>query len=996
MRKAEATPPHSPGKRRLRRAAAVALLAAVAAVAPRLRADVGDQPLWRLATGITTALADTDTIYVGGTFTSLYTPSTTQEQFYDLVTGQLKPECAKSTDPQRALSGYTDGAGGILVPTQFGDAFEDDAGAFVPDADTTLVRIMDTCRWDRQFQAGPIDPFDAFNLSIGVPARAGNRVLGSNAVLDPTTLKLRAQVASFDAGTGQRVNFQFYTGTSEIGILGASAARVIVRVKGQNSNDPYMLGAIDPVTLQLTTSSTVLLDETAVPRAWVRGNVLYRFRPAPSNRLEAYDLTTLAPVSGWAAPFVPGLIDVEVAGGRVFVTARVINGQTAPSPAALVAASGAIDASWNPPALTRKIPDPSGTPYQPVLTALSTDGVRLYFSGDFERVGGVDRDGVAALAVAGGTLSSWDSAPWLVEPLEITTTALLATRPVGSNRVTRRYLAAVDRATGLATAWDPNDPATVLQHQPSPVAALAADAANVYFASATTGEILRADRTSAVVDTTWRLVVRKSSGDPGVIRTMSVSGGYLYLGGEFDAISGTNFAPAARQSLAAVGLDGALGPWAPTLQGSTTGTLLRTMLVDGGIVYLGGDFSAVNNQFRLGFAGVDAISGTLALPEMFVQGDTSIYGMATDGVQLFVAGASFGAPLVGTVSLPDATLTQFSTGFGLPPTSAALVAGRFYAGAEYDIDTGQPTARPTQWGTVTGDSQGLVHILDDGTIDYYEALPGNPPGAPVLTASSSGNTVSIAWTPSATGGAASSYTLYAGSAPGARDLAALTIRGTSFTANAPTGLYYLTVVGRNAFGPGPPSNEVAVQAGCVTAPPPPGALTFQKAGATVRFAWGASATAVSYAIEAGQTPGTAGYGVAPLGNVTSLTATAPLGLYYVRLRAANACGVSGPSNEVAVLLDGSTPLPSAPTAFTAVTSGRDVAFSWQPPAVGGLPSGYRIEAGLAPGAVMVSVPTVVPGLFVPNAPPGSYYVRVRAVNAAGDGPVSNEVHLVVP
>ncbi|MGE0814102.1 MAG: hypothetical protein AB7O28_00880 [Vicinamibacterales bacterium] len=994
MRKAEATPARSLAARRLRGAAAAAVLAAVAAVAPHLRADVTDQPAWRLAAGITTALPVGDTIYVGGTFTSLYTPSTTQDQFYDLVTGQLRTECAKSIDPMRPLTGYTDGAGGILVPTRFGDAFEDDAGPFVPDVDTTLVRIMGTCRWDRQFQAGPIDPSDPTNLSVGVPARVGSLILGSNAVLD-SNLKLRAQVASFDAGTGQRVNFQFYIGTAEIGILGATASRVIVRVK-DDLNSPYVLGAIDPVTLQLTKSTSVLLDETIAPRAWVRGNVLYRFRPAPSNRLEAYDLTSLVPVSGWAAPFVPGLVDVEAAGGRVFVTARVINGQTAPSPAALVAATGAIDASWNPPALTRKIPDPSGTPYQPALTALASDGIRLYFSGDFERVGGVDRDGVAALTVAGGTLASWDSAPWLVEPIEITTQALLATRPVGSNRVTRRYLAAVDRVSGLATAWDPNDAATVLQHQPSPVAALAADATHLYFASATTGEILRADRISAVVDTTWRLVVRKSSGDPGAIRAMAVSGGYLYLGGEFDSIAGLNFAPTTRHALAAVGLDGALGPWAPTLDGLTTGTLLRTMLVDGGLVYLGGDFTAVNNQFRLGFAGVDAISGTLALPEMFVQGETSIYGLATDGVQVFVAGSSFGAPLVGTVSLPDATLTPFSTGFGPPPTSAALVAGRFYAGAEYDIDTGMPTDRTTQWGTVAGDPQGLVHILGDGSIDYYDALPGNPPGAPVLTASSSGNTVSIAWTPSATGGAATSYTLYAGSAPGARNLAALTIRGTSFTANAPTGLYYLTVVGRNAFGPGPPSNEVAVQAGCVTAPPPPGTLSFQKAGATVRFAWGAAPTAVSYTIEAGQAPGTAGYGAAPLGNVTSLTATAPLGLYYVRLRAANACGVSGPSNEVAVLLDGSTPLPVAPTAFVAATAGRDVAFSWQPPTGGGLPSGYRIEAGLTPGTVMVSVPTVVPGLFVPNAPPGSYYVRVRAVNAAGDGPASNEVHLVVP
>ena len=50
----------------------------------------------------------------------------------------------------------------------------------------------------------------------------------------------------------------------------------------------------------------------------------------------------------------------------------------------------------------------------PALTALATDGQRLYVSGDFERVAGSDRDGIAALSVATGGLDPWDPAPLVV------------------------------------------------------------------------------------------------------------------------------------------------------------------------------------------------------------------------------------------------------------------------------------------------------------------------------------------------------------------------------------------------------------------------------------------------------------------------------------------------------------------------------------------------------------------------------------------------------
>ena len=51
----------------------------------------------------------------------------------------------------------------------------------------------------------------------------------------------------------------------------------------------------------------------------------------------------------------------------------------------------------------------------------------------------------------------------------------------------------------------------------SAVSAVAVEGGYVYFASATTGEVLRADRVTAEVDQDWRFEVRRSGGQPGLI-----------------------------------------------------------------------------------------------------------------------------------------------------------------------------------------------------------------------------------------------------------------------------------------------------------------------------------------------------------------------------------------------------------------------------------------------------------------------------------------------
>ena len=729
---------------------------------------------------------------------------------------------------------------------------------------------------------------------------------------------------------------------------------------------------------------------------------MFRSRAAPDNTLEAYDLATLAERLGWGAPVVPSLADLEVVGARVFLAGGTVNGVVAAQPAALALATGAIDATWQPPALAKRTPDPSGTPYVPTLTQLATDGQRLYFSGDFERVAGTDRDGVAALSTASGGLDPWDPAPLVVQPLEYTTGGLLMTRPTATNRVTRRYLAAIDRATGLATPWNPNDSGRVLLHTASPVSAIAIEDGFLYFASATTGEVQRADLVTAEVDQDWRLVVNRTGGLPGSVVAMVVRAGVLYLGGDFDTISGTSIASTPRRALAAVGVDRVLRSWAPALDGPEGATLVRRLLPLGSTIYIGGDFTAANAQSRLGFVAVDANTGELNQPELYTLGGTRIHGLATDGAQVFVAGISFGAPLVGLASIPGLELLPYGPTGGEVPSSAAFVAGRLYAGREYDVEAASQTARDSRWAEVVADATGLLNLDSaNALVEDFAAVPGLPPGAPVLSSSVIGNTVRLSWAPSAVGGAPTSYVVVAGSAPGLTNLGVLPVgSATSLTVNVADGTYYVTVVGRNGFGPGPPSNEVTVQVGappCTLPPTAPGALMHTIAGSVVSLQWSGSPTAAGYLVDAGTAPGATDIGSIPIVGTTSLAVSAPNGTYFVRVRAVSACGVSPSSNEVVVVVDGVVRVPDAPTGLTATVVGSSVAIGWTPPTSGGTPLGYRLEAGYWPGAANAAVvPTTAPTLSASGVPAGTYYVRVRAFNTAGFGPATADIVVTVP
>lgn len=264
------------------------------------------------------------------------------------------------------------------------------------------------------------------------------------------------------------------------------------------------------------------------------------------------------------------------------------------------------------------------------------------------------------------------------------------------------------------------------------------------------------------------------------------------------------------------------------------------------------------------------------------------------------------------------------------------------------------------------------------------------------------NTVALSWqAPSAPPAPILGYQLDVGLSPGATLVSLPLGNVLTFSAVAPEGVFFVRAQALTASGPTGPSNEIRLVTGQAGSPEAPLSLLSRVAGGNVALQWTENPVGpvvASYVLEAGTGPGLANVVSAGLpATARSLATPAPPGTYYVRIRAANAAGIGPPSNEVIVVSEGVVcAVPGPPGGLMATTAPGGVALSWNPPPTGGIPAGYRLDAGTSPGTTNVgSFPLPLMTTIATGAPAGTYFVRVVATNNCGASAPSNQVSFTV-
>jgi hypothetical protein len=186
------------------------------------------------------------------------------------------------------------------------------------------------------------------------------------------------------------------------------------------------------------------------------------------------------------------------------------------------------------------------------------------------------------------------------------------------------------------------------------------------------------------------------------------------------------------------------------------------------------------------------------------------------------------------------------------------------------------------------------------------------------------------------------------------------------------------------------------------APGPPQNLAAAVNGNAVTLSWSAPSTGgvpSSYILEASLSPSGPIIAAFTVEDTTVVVTNVPNGIYYARVRAVNADGSSAASNEVIVVVPGGsgcTP-PNPPTNLASSVFLASVTVTWTAPAGPCPVTGYVVQVGSAPGLTDLTVFNVdsETTTLTASAPPGTYYVRVVAINGFGGSLPSNEIVISV-
>lgn len=293
---------------------------------------------------------------------------------------------------------------------------------------------------------------------------------------------------------------------------------------------------------------------------------------------------------------------------------------------------------------------------------LSPDGNTLYIGGNFTTINGSSRMGIAAVDADSGALSSWNpnavgfvlfgASNAYMTAMDVASDGTLY---VGGNfqeigGQTRHALAALDPATGLATAWNPRPYScngacsAFAQEAASTISDIEVDGTDVYVAggwysiNGYNGVMLKRfaklNNTDGTVATGW------TTDSTNGINSIAVSSDAVYVGGWIGTIGGQ-----ARIGLAKMSKTGTVSSWNPNASGDDVEANEIALSADGSTLYFTGAFYYVNGTARTRAAAVSTSDGSLTAWNPSIDGDGywddsgRSLAVSSDGSSVYLGGS---------------------------------------------------------------------------------------------------------------------------------------------------------------------------------------------------------------------------------------------------------------------------------------------------------------------------------------------------------------------
>jgi len=364
-----------------------------------------------------------------------------------------------------------------------------------------------------------------------------------------------------------------------------------------------------------------------------------------------------------------------------------------------------------------------------VIRAMAEDQVNglLYVVGNFTTVSGQPRNRAACIDLNSGALTSWNpNVTGQVFSVATNGTSVYLGGDISDvGGAPRSFLAEVDASTGLPTSWAP-----VLNNR---VGAIALRGSNVYVGGRFTTVNGISKIRIAAIDATSGAPTAFQADANAEVRALLINGSRVIAGGNFTTIN-----TLARPKLADLDLTtGAPSSWAPAP--SAPGNIF-SMALDGNVLYIGGNFTAVGGSPFTNIAAVNTVSGA-ALTSFNPGADNIVFGLGVAAGKVYAGGSflNFGAAPKNRFAVCDAvdgTLDPLDFNFSNVVrainvnSSRCIAAGSFFsvdgvARQRFAVITCNPNA-PTAAATQTLCNGATIADLNatGSSIQWYDAASG--------------------------------------------------------------------------------------------------------------------------------------------------------------------------------------------------------------------------------------------------------------------------------